>query len=88
VLECKDGCWDENRYLFAVIHGLECRPYRHLGLPETHIAANQAIHGLFTFHVRFDILGSLALVRCILVQEGSLKLVLQVAVGGLPETLL
>ena len=36
----------QDRHLPAVLHGHEGRPHRHLGLAETHVAADHPVHGL------------------------------------------
>ena len=78
----EQGCRYEDRRLTAVLHRLEDRTYRNLGLAEPDVAAHQAIHGQRPFHVGLDILDGSELVSCLLVEEGLLELALPRGVSG------
>ena len=88
VLEGEHGSGHEHGGLLAVDSRLEGRPDGHLGLAEAHIAAHQAVHGSVALHVGFHGLCGLELVGGVLIDERSLELLLQIAVGTEGETLL
>ncbi len=62
LLECivmliSENCsGDEHGYLLAVHGCLEGCAYRHLGLAETDVAADQTVHGTFALHIGFHCL--------------------------------
>jgi len=55
VLECEDGGGGKDGNLFAICDGFERRAHRDFRLTVTNIAAEQAIHGRFAFHVALDV---------------------------------
>ena len=82
MLEAEHRRRGEHRDLLAIAQRLERRAHHDFGLAVADIAAQQAVHGLRTFHVAFDI-GD----RCFLVArfgelEGVFEFALPVAVGG------
>ena len=56
MLVCQYCSRHEQRHLLAVRSSLERRPYRNLGLAESHVAAYKAVHGLLALHVFLHIL--------------------------------
>ncbi len=77
--------------LLAVLHRLERRPYRDLGLAVADVAADQPVHRDRLLHVGLDLLDRGELVRRLGVREGVLQLALprgvraeRVALGVLP----
>jgi len=72
----------DHRGLVAVLHGLERRPERHLGLAESHVAAHQPVHGPLLLHVGEDILDGPLLVRRLLEGERRLELPVEVVRRG------
>ena len=87
MLQGQDGGGYQHGYLFAVSSSLEGGTNGHLGLSETHVAADESIHRALAFHVAFYIVGGLELVRGVFIDEGCFELGLQVAVGGKLEAL-
>ena len=63
----------QHGYLFAAHHGFKGRTHRHFGLAKAHIAAKQPVHGPRLFHIRFDFLQRLQLIRRFLIRKGFLK---------------
>ena len=82
VLLGQDRRGNENRHLLPVERGPKRRPHRHLGLAESRVAADQAIHRFAAVHVDMDLLDGLRLVRRLLVLEGGTKLVVDSIGGG------
>ena len=74
----KDGGRHEHSHLLAVGSGLEGGAYGNLGLAESHVAANQSVHGFLALHVGLYGLGHGELVGGVLVNERSLKLFLHI----------
>ena len=72
----------QNRHLHSLVHRLERRPQGHLGLAVTHVAADQAVHGLGHFHVVFDFLNGLNLVGGFLEGERIFQVALPRSVGA------
>ena len=72
----------EDGGLVAVLHGLEDRPHRHLGLAEADVAAHEPVHRRRLLHVGLDVVDRLELVRGLRVGEGLLELGLPGRVGG------
>lgn len=75
-------------HLLAVGGRLERRADGDFCLAETDITAYQAVHRAVALHVGLDIAGGRQLVGGVLIDEGCLKFMLQVAVGREAETLL
>ena len=69
-----------DRDLQAVVHRLERRPHRHLGLAEADVAAQKPVHRLLAAQILLDRAHRLQLIRRLLVGEGALELELAVAV--------
>ena len=80
VLKRQDGGGNEEGDLVSVRDGLEGGAQRHLGLPDSHIAAQQAVHGLSGLHVLFDLVAASQLVIRLLIREAQLKIPLPVGV--------
>src|SRR5690625_3302957 len=53
----------QHRDLLTVLYSLERRAHRDLSFSVTDIATNEAVHGKFLFHVRFDLINCDELVR-------------------------
>ena len=70
----------QDHHLLAVLHGLERRAQRHLGLAVADVAADQAVHRPRGLHVGLDELDRVALVGRLGVGERVLELPLPVAV--------
>ena len=94
VLLGEDGGGDKHRHLTAALDRLECRPDRHLRLPETDVAADQPVHGAGLLHVGFRLLDGPELVAGLREGEGRLEFLLPgrvrregVAGLGLPRRL-
>ena len=75
-------------HLLAVGGGLECCAYCNLGLSESYVAADEAIHGASALHVLLHFVGGFQLVGGVFVDEARLELVLQVGIGREGESLL
>ena len=82
MLICEHGRWYEQSGLLAVGCGFECRADGDFGLSEANVAANQAIHRLFTFHIGLHRFGGGELVGGVFVDERRLEFVLKIGVGG------
>ena len=70
----------EQHHLRAVLHGLECRAQRHLGLAVADVAADQPVHRPRRLHVGLDELDRVALVGGLRERERVLELALPVGV--------
>ena len=86
VLHGQNGSWHQHGHLLAVAHGLESRPYGHLGFAKTHVAAHEAVHGVGVFHVGFYVGGGFGLVGCVLVLKRRFEFGLQVVVAAKTKT--
>ena len=62
VLEGEDGRGAQDHDLPPVLHRLEGGAHGHLGLPEAHVAADEAVHGARRFHVPLQVLHRAGLV--------------------------
>ena len=82
VLLRKDGGGREHRHLLPVLDRLEGRSDRDLGLAVPDVAAHESIHGLVGLHVPLHVLGGLALIGRVFVEERGLHLHLPTRVGG------
>ena len=82
VLLHEDGGRGEHHGLLAGERGLEGGPHGHLGLAETDVAADQAVHGVRPLHVRLDGGDGGLLVGRLLVGEALLELALPLPVLG------
>ena len=82
VLEGQYGVGHKDGHLLGVAAGFEGGADGHFGLAEAHVAADEAVHGGGVLHVVLDVLGGFELVGGVLVEEGGLELLLQVAVGA------
>ncbi len=67
---------NQHGYLFPVHNSLENRAHGHLGLAITHVSTNQAIHGTSAFHIPFDIIDALQLIRSFFIRKSLLKFLL------------
>ena len=76
----------EHHDLAAGVNALKRRAQGNLGLAETHVAAQQAVHGLGRLHVGLDIGDSLQLVARLVVGEALLHLDLLGRVGRAGDT--
>ena len=86
VLLGQNGRGAEHHDLAAGVHALKRRAQSDLGLAETHVAAQQAIHGLGRLHVGLDVGDGLQLVACLVVREALLHLDLLGRVGRAGDT--
>ena len=87
VLKGEDGRGDEHGDLLAVGGGLERSAYGYFRLSETHVAADQAVHGETLLHITLHRAGGLFLVGGILIHERRFELGLQVRISGESEAL-
>ena len=55
MLLCQNGGWDQHCYLVSVTNCLEGGPHRNFGLAETHIAANEPVHGPPAFQILYHV---------------------------------
>ena len=72
----------QQAHLHPVVHGLEGRPQRHLGLAVAHVAADKPVHGPGEFHVGLDVVNGLGLVRRLDVGEGVFQFLLPDRIGA------
>ena len=86
VLLGQNGRGAEHHDLAAGVHALKRRAQGNLGLAETHVAAEQAIHGLGRLHIGLDVGDSLQLVACLVVGEALLHLNLLGRIGRTGDT--
>ena len=86
VLLGQNGRGAEHHDLAAGVHALKGRAQGDLGLAETHVAAQQAVHGLGRLHVGLDVSDSLQLVACLVVGETLLHLDLLGRIGRTGDT--
>ena len=82
----QNGRGAEHHDLAAGVHALKRRAQGNLGLAETHVAAQQAVHGLGRLHVGLDVGDSLQLVARLVVREALLHLNLLGRVGRAGDT--
>ena len=87
VLLAEHGRRHEHRHLTALDRGLESSANRELGLAETDVAADDAIHRARRLHVALDLLEHEHLVGRLLVRERAFELLLPRAVGRVRVTL-
>jgi len=78
VLICKHRGGYEHCGLLAVDGGLEGCAHGNLGLAESHVTADESVHGAVALHVGLDGLGGGELVWGILIDERCLKFLLQI----------
>ncbi len=78
----------EYRHLLGVARCLESGAHRHLGLAETYVTTDEAVHRTGTLHVGFDVLSGLELVGSVLVEKACLQFVLHEVVSREGEALL
>ena len=88
VLEGQHRGGHEHGGLLAVGSGLEGGTHGNLGLAESHVTADEAVHGFVALHVGLDGLCGSQLVGCVFVDKRGLQLLLQVAVGRVGKSLL
>ena len=81
VLLGEDRGRDQDRHLAAVLHRLERRPQRHLGLAVADVAADQPVHRAAAQHVGLDLLDRPRLVGRLGVREASSSSRCQVVSG-------
>ena len=86
VLLGQNGRGAEHHDLAAGVHALKRRAQGNLGLAETHVAAQQAIHGLGRLHVGLNVGDGLQLVARLVVREALLHLDLLGRVGRAGDT--
>ena len=82
----QNGRGAEHHDLAAGVHALKGRAQGDLGLAETHVAAQQAVHGLGRLHVGLDVGDSLQLVTRLVVGETLLHLDLLGRIGRTGDT--
>ena len=82
------GCRHQYGHLLGVARRLEGSTHSDLRLAKPHIATDQAVHRTSLFHVSLDVVGSLQLVRGILIEERSLQFLLQERVGRIGKAFL
>ena len=82
VLEGEDGGGNEYGDLLGVAYGLEGGSDGDFGLAEADVAADEAVHWCWGFHIVLDVDGGLELVGCVFVHKGGFELVLEVGVGA------
>src|SRR2546430_11502567 len=87
VLECEDGGGGEDGDLFAIRDSFERGTHRDFRLTVSNVAAEQAIHGRFAFHIALDVRDGSVLVVGLFKFERVFKLALPVAVSGERKTL-
>ena len=73
---------DQNRHLRPVLDGLERSPHGDLGLAETDVPADQAVHRHRLHHVGLDLIDGRHLIRGFLIGEGILEFALPRGVGA------
>ena len=76
MLVCKHGCRYHHRHLLVVAGGLEGGTHGNLGLAETDVATDKAVHGLRTLHIGLHLLRHLQLVGSVFVNETGLQFML------------
>ena len=81
VLLGEDRGRHQQHHLLAVLHGLERRPQRDLGLAVADVAADQPVHRPRRLHVGLDELDRVALVGGLGERERVLELALPVGIG-------
>ena len=86
VLLGKNGRGAEHHDLAAGVHALKRRAQGDLGLAKTHVAAQQAVHGLGRLHVGLNVGDGLQLVARLVVREALLHLDLLGRVGRAGDT--
>ena len=72
----EQGRRHEDRHLHAVLHRLEGRAHRDLGLAVTDVAADQPVHRDLPLHVELDLFDGRELVRRLHIGEGVFELAL------------
>ena len=82
----QNGRGAEHHDLAAGAHALKRRAQGNLGLAETHVAAQQAVHGLGRLHVGLNVGDGLQLVARLVVREALLHLDLLGRVGRAGDT--
>ena len=86
MLQCENRSGYQHCHLLVVGNSLECRSHCYLSLSETHIPAHQTVHRPAAFHILLHCLHRLDLIRCLLILERRLKLLLQKTVGTESKT--
>ena len=86
VLLGQNGRGAEHHDLAAGVHALKGRAQGDLGLAETHVTAQQAVHGLGRLHVGLDVGDGLQLVARLVVGEALLHLDLLGRIGRTGDT--
>ena len=81
VLLHQQGRRHEDGHLLAVLHGLERRAHRDLGLAVADVAADDAIHGHGALHVGLHLVDAGELIGSLDEREGILELALPRSVG-------
>ena len=76
------GRRNQHRHLLAVLHRLEGRAQRDLGLPVADVADDEAVHRPAPEHVGLDLLDAARLVRRLGVREALLELALPGRIGA------
>ena len=75
-------------HLFSLLDRFKCRPDRNLRLSEAHIAADQAVHDLRTFHVPLGSLDGKKLIFCFFKRKHFFKLSLPYRIRTVHKALL
>ena len=81
MLQGKYGGRNQNRHLLAVRDGLESGSHGYFGLSETHVPADQPVHGAVVLHVSLDGYGRALLIGSVFIHERRFKLLLQERIG-------
>src|SRR4030095_14687771 len=82
VLLGENSCENKESDLFPAHDRLERRADGDFRFAKAHVSADETIHRLIVFHVGFHRLDRGQLIRCLLVDEGGLELVLPLVVLG------
>ena len=88
MLPGKDGGRHQDGALLPGGDTLERRSQGHLGFAESHVAAQQPIHGYVPFHVVLDLIDTPQLVLGLIKGEVGFKIVLPFSIGGEGEAFL
>ena len=81
VLICQHRCGHHHRHLLRVACCLEGGAHRHLGLSESHVAADETVHRARGLHIGLHVVGGFQLVGSVLIEETCLQFVLHERVG-------
>ena len=82
MLLSQHGCGNQQSDLTSAHHGLEGRTDGHLGFAKSHVATQEAVHGLGLFHIPFYLGNGTHLVHGFFELERSLEFPLPIVVRG------